>query len=211
MSRRLAVVALGSNLGESTQTLTAAAERVATLPETRLLALSSIYTSKPAVVLEQPDFKNAVMTIETALEPRELLRALQDIELEFGRVREGEAFVPGGPRTLDLDLIDIEGVVMNDPQLTLPHPEALLRDFVVTPLLEISPNHVLANQKVVTDASVNCGVCHGDVCHGDGEFGTEGRGWCPTFWNKKWDTSPVPLSQTSPVPLSQIPRPRVTC
>jgi len=137
--------------------LTAAAEQIAAFPDTELVAMSSIYTSKPAVVLEQPDFKNAVVLIETALDPWELLRLLQAIESGFGRVREGEHYIPYGPRTLDLDIVDIEGVVLEDPLLTLPHPQALYRDFVVTPLLEISPHHVLANQKVVTTALVDCG------------------------------------------------------
>ena len=157
MSGRLAVIALGSNLGESSATLAAAAQRVGDLPDTELVAMSDIYTSKPAEVTEQPDFKNAVMLIETELEPLELLHALQEIEIEFGRQREGSAYQPYGPRTLDLDIIDYEGAVQNDPQLTLPHPKALYRDFVVSPLLEISPNHVLADQKVVSRAAVDCG------------------------------------------------------
>ncbi len=157
MDERVAVIASGSNLGQSETTLISACERISSTPGIEFLAMSSIYTSKPAVVLEQPDFKNAVILIKTSLTPWQLLSALQNIEAAFGRVREGEAFVPKGPRTLDLDIIDMEGIVLNDPRLTLPHPEALHRAFVVTPLLEISPCHVLANNKVVNRNAVDCG------------------------------------------------------
>ncbi|MCL2807760.1 MAG: 2-amino-4-hydroxy-6-hydroxymethyldihydropteridine diphosphokinase, partial [Coriobacteriia bacterium] len=102
MSRRQTVIALGSNIGNSTATIVAAAKRVGTLPGTKLMALSTVCTSRPAVVLEQPDFKNAVMLIETDIEPRELLRCLQEIEREFGRVTSGTDYLPSGPRTLDL-------------------------------------------------------------------------------------------------------------
>lgn len=152
-----AVIALGSNLGKSEDTLHSAAKRLASTEGIELIALSSIYTSEPAIVLDQPRFKNAVMLVETELEPYELLSILQALEIEFGRKREGADVVSKGPRTLDLDIIDYEGVVSDDPRLTLPHPGALLRDFVVTPLLEISPHHVLANQKVVNTNQVTCG------------------------------------------------------
>lgn len=155
--QRTAVIALGSNLGDSRTTLEAAAARIATTPGIELTALSIIYTSLPAVVLDQPLFKNAVALIKTELSPLDLLHTLQSLEKEFGRVREGAAYIPSGPRTLDLDIIDVEGVVMNDAELTLPHPEALYRAFVVVPLLEISPHHVLANQKVVNLGAVDCG------------------------------------------------------
>lgn len=157
MHKSVAVIALGSNLGESAATLAAAAKRIAACAEIDLVALSSIYTSKPAVVAEQPDFMNAVMMVETSLSPFELLGTLQGIEAEFGRLRGGKGYVPSGPRTLDLDLIDMEGVVCSELRLTLPHPEALRRAFVVTPLLEISPYHVLANHKVVNANAVDCG------------------------------------------------------
>ena len=157
MDKRQAVIALGSNLGDSVAILAAATERIGALLGVDLLAQSSTLISKPAVVLEQPDFYNAVLLVETTLEPKDLLVELQNIEADFGRVRKGDDYVPCGPRTLDLDIIDIEGVVSDDPELTLPHPEALHRAFVVEPLLEISPNHVLANSKVVNSNAVDCG------------------------------------------------------
>ncbi|MDR2035472.1 MAG: 16S rRNA (cytidine(1402)-2'-O)-methyltransferase [Coriobacteriales bacterium] len=161
MSKRKTVISLGSNLGDSAAMIADAAQRLADAPGIELLALSATYTSEPAVVEDQPLFKNAVALLETELPPFELLEVLQALEREFGRVREGEDYLPFGPRTLDLDIIDIEGVVMDDPRLTLPHPQALLRAFVVTPLLEISPFHVLANQKVVNSSAVDCGALVG--------------------------------------------------
>lgn len=153
-----AVIALGSNLGESEATLIAAAEHLKNTRGISSVLMSSLYTSVPAIVAQQPLFKNAVALITTSLSPHDLLKTLQEIELSFGRVREGSEYIPNGPRTLDLDIIDYEGVVLNDPDLVLPHPEALKRDFVVTPLLEISPHHVLANQKVVSTNTVECGT-----------------------------------------------------
>jgi 16S rRNA (cytidine1402-2'-O)-methyltransferase len=170
MPSRQAVIALGSNLGSSEDTLVAAAQSIAATPGIEPQALSSIYTSKPAIVTKQPNFKNAVMLVETTLSPQELLHVLLAIEKGFGRVRSGEDYVPCGPRTLDLDLIDFEGMVLNTPQLVLPHPQALRRAFVVTPLLEISPCHVLANHKVVNDSAVDCGEIVEDVSTGaDGD------------------------------------------
>lgn len=152
------VIALGSNLGNSAETLSAASKRIAALPQVELKAMSALYTSEPALVLDQPPFINAVMLIETTRAPKDLLKALQGIEHDFGRVRSGPDYLPYGPRPIDLDIIDYEGFVSDDPELILPHPKALQRDFVVRPLLEISPCHVLANQQVVTTALVNCGT-----------------------------------------------------
>ncbi|MDR1088534.1 MAG: 16S rRNA (cytidine(1402)-2'-O)-methyltransferase [Coriobacteriales bacterium] len=153
----LAVIALGSNLGDSAATLAAAARQIAAAPEISLVALSGTYTSRPAHVAEQPLFKNAVMLARTTLSPLELLQLLQSTESAFGRVRDGEGSVPYGPRTLDLDIIDIEGIVCHGPDLTLPHPESLRRAFVVTPLLEISPHHVLADNTAVNTRHIECG------------------------------------------------------
>ncbi|MDR1357990.1 MAG: 16S rRNA (cytidine(1402)-2'-O)-methyltransferase [Coriobacteriales bacterium] len=170
----LAVIALGSNLGDSAATLASAAEQIAATPEITHVALSSTYTSRPAVIAEQPNFKNAVLLIRTTLSPMRLLHILQGIETAFGRIREGIEYVPYGPRTLDLDIIDIEGVVCHGPDLTLPHPEALRRAFVVTPLLEISPHHVLADATVVNTSRVECGeIIDGPACEKEGESGEE--------------------------------------
>ena len=173
MDKRQAVISLGSNLGDSSATINAAVDRLAATPGIELVALSSLYTTEPAVVSNQPLFTNAVALLEAELPPKDLLHVLQAIETDFGRVREGRDYVPYGPRTLDLDIIDMEGVVSDDPELTLPHPEALHRAFVVTPLLEVSPCHVLANQKVVNDSLVNCGEILADTLENCGDIVAE--------------------------------------
>jgi 16S rRNA (cytidine1402-2'-O)-methyltransferase len=118
-----------------------------------------LYRSEPAYLEEQAEFYNAVLLAEVApeLEPLALLHALQALENQFGRTRT----VPMGPRTLDVDIIDFEGVTSTDPELLLPHPLALERDFVVTPLLDVSPGHVLANGVAVTRDEVKYGRVRG--------------------------------------------------
>ena len=150
---RRVFVAMGSNVGNSAATLGAAAERLAALPGVTLLRMSSLYASEPAYLEDQELFCNAVAEVQTQLEPLELLKALQAVEARFGRIR-GEA---NGPRTLDLDIVDYEGVTNDEPELMLPHPLALERDFVVTPLLEIAPGLVLADGSPVTREAVTVG------------------------------------------------------
>jgi 2-amino-4-hydroxy-6-hydroxymethyldihydropteridine diphosphokinase len=99
-------------------------------------SLSSIYETEPVGVIDQPDFINGVVEIETGLEPYELLSGLLDIENKFGRKRIGTA----GPRTIDLDLIFYDDLVVKDDILTIPHPRAHLRRFVLEPLCEIAPD-----------------------------------------------------------------------
>jgi 16S rRNA (cytidine1402-2'-O)-methyltransferase len=148
---RTAIIALGSNMGDAEATLETAIQRIGLLAEVTLESASSIYLSEPAYNEDQQAFCNAVIKIKTTLEPMELLKALQALEDDFGRVRsESEA---NGPRTLDLDIVDYEGTVSDEPALLLPHPLALERDFVVTPLVEIAPDYILADgSKPNTDA-----------------------------------------------------------
>ncbi len=130
---RRAYVALGANLGERMETLRAAARAVADLPLTRAVAGSRVYESVPAYLDGQPAFANAVLEIETELHPLALLAALNGVEAQFGRVRE----VPNGPRTLDLDLLWMEGERHAGARLTLPHPLMGERDFVLRPLADL--------------------------------------------------------------------------
>lgn len=132
----LAYVALGSNLGHPRQQVLDAMDALAQLPGTRVLQRSSLYRTPPWGVLDQPSFINAVVELDTALLPRDLLNALLDIEQRAGRVRAQR----NGPRTLDLDLLHVDGVQLDDPQLTLPHPRLLERAFVLLPLCDIAPN-----------------------------------------------------------------------
>ena len=146
----LAAIALGSNLssafGSPEQNLRAAYDRVANLG--RPLALSRFYETAPEINTDQPDFLNAAMLLETALEPLALLHALLAIELAMGRTRVG---VPlKGPRIIDLDLIFVDNLTLTTPDLVLPHPGLPARRFVLLPLKEIAPDwtHPLTGQTV---------------------------------------------------------------
>jgi 2-amino-4-hydroxy-6-hydroxymethyldihydropteridine diphosphokinase len=108
---------------------------LARLPSTRLMARSSLYRTAPVGKLDQPDFVNAVARLETALAPEALLQALLAIEGSQGRVR-GER---NAPRTLDLDLLLYDDLVLDRPGLTLPHPRLHERAFVLVPLAELDP------------------------------------------------------------------------
>lgn len=130
---RSAYVGFGSNLGDPALTLRLALARVASLG--RLDAISPVYRTAPIGGIAQPDFLNGVARLRTDLEPEPLLRGLLGIELEFGRQRT----VRFGPRTLDLDLLWYEGVERSDALLTLPHPRAHEREFVLRPLCDIAP------------------------------------------------------------------------
>ncbi|MBQ4853123.1 2-amino-4-hydroxy-6-hydroxymethyldihydropteridine diphosphokinase [Rhodanobacter sp. B2A1Ga4] len=143
----LAYVALGSNLGDPRQQLLDAMEALANLPDTRLLQRSRLYRTPPWGVLEQPPFINAAVELDTALSPHALLNALLAIEQHAGRVR-GER---NGPRTLDLDLLHVDDVQLDDPQLTLPHPRMAERPFVLLPLHDIAPTLRLSGQTTVAE------------------------------------------------------------
>lgn len=129
------VIALGSNLGESINTLAQATEAIAQLPQVRLLKQAQLYRTKPWGYLDQPDFVNSAIMIDTSLELHELYRKLAQIELDFGRKR----LFKNGPRTLDLDLIWAADAQLNDEQLTIPHPRAQERAFVLVPLSDLDP------------------------------------------------------------------------
>jgi 2-amino-4-hydroxy-6-hydroxymethyldihydropteridine diphosphokinase len=134
-----AYIALGSNLasqhGDRAQTLAFAVERIGNLG--RIVARSSLYETEPVGYHEQPIFLNAVLALETKVEPLELLRALLAIERELGRDRSHG--VVNGPRTLDLDLLLVGDAIMAGEELTLPHPALAQRRFVLAPLAEIAP------------------------------------------------------------------------
>lgn len=136
---RTACIALGANIGEPARQLAAGFAALALLPDTRLIAKSSLYRSPPAGYADQPDFVNAVALIETALAPQALLEALLDIERAQGRVRD----FPNAPRTLDLDIVLYGDVVMHGPGLTIPHARMLERAFVMVPLAEVAPEAVV--------------------------------------------------------------------
>ena len=128
-----AYIGLGSNLGDSLATLRAAARRLAGLGA--VAATSPVYETDPVGLEHQPRFLNAVLALDTTLEPGDLLDALLAIEADFKRVRG----VRWGPRTLDLDLLWYEGARLDGERLTLPHPRAHQREFVLRPLADIAP------------------------------------------------------------------------
>lgn len=141
----LAYVALGSNLADPQQQLLDAMDALGALPQTRLLQRSSLYRTPPWGVLEQPDFINAAVALDTDLSPLDLLQAMQAIEQAAGRMRAER----NGPRTLDLDLLHVDGVQLDDPKLSLPHPRMAERAFVLLPLNDVAPALLLPNKVTV--------------------------------------------------------------
>ena len=131
-----AIVSLGSNVEPRADYLEQARNALATLPCTHLLKASSVIETEPVDVPPEyasMKFLNQVIVLDTALEPHDFARRMHAIEDRLGRVRT----VRNGPRTIDIDLIDFNGIVSDDPKLTLPHPRAKDRDFVMRPLAEL--------------------------------------------------------------------------
>lgn len=131
-----AYMGLGSNEGDRMGNLRGGLRQLAACEEVIVVATSGVYESEPVGVTDQPDFLNAVVAVETALEPEELLELAFAIERNFGRRR----LLRWGPRTLDVDILLMEGVIRDDPVLTIPHPRLKERRFVLEPLLEIEPS-----------------------------------------------------------------------
>lgn len=135
-----AVIAVGANLGDRRATLLAAIRELANADGVELTAISSVIETpalKPqGIDHEAPAYLNAVALITTTLTPDALLTLLNRIESAHGRVRAER----WGDRTLDLDLVDFAGLVSSSPTLTLPHPRAFERDFVLVPWLEVDPD-----------------------------------------------------------------------
>ncbi len=137
----LAYIGLGANLDQPQQQLKQALRELAHLPESSLVAQSSLYHSKPVGPQDQPDYVNAVALIETELEPLALLDALQQLEQDHGRIRKRH----WGERTLDLDIILIDDQIIDSERLQVPHPFAQQRSFVLFPLSEINPQLTFPN------------------------------------------------------------------
>lgn len=153
-----AFIALGANLGDPAATIRAAFEALNELPESRLLACSELYRTAPVGMTEQPEFVNAAARIETTLAPEALLDALLAIEHRFGRIRAER----NGPRTLDLDILLYDDLVIDTPRLTLPHPRLHLRAFVLYPLADLAPDLALPGRGTLAawlPAVANQGIC----------------------------------------------------
>ena len=141
-----ALIALGGNVGDVRATLATAIAEMCDGRAVRLLARSSDHRTPPWGVEDQPPFINCAIAVETSLAPHDLLRLAQQIEAAHGRDRAAET--RWGPRTLDIDLIDHDGIELATPDLTLPHPRALQRAFVLMPLAEIVPDRTIAGVRI---------------------------------------------------------------
>ena len=140
-----AVVSLGANIGDPKANLDLA---VALLREaTDVIAVSSYLQTKPVGGPEQPDYLNAVAIVESELPAKDLLAVLNGIEAAMGRTRE----IHWGPRVIDLDLIQYGGLLVSDEKLTLPHPRAHERRFVLAPWFEIEPEAILLTHGRISD------------------------------------------------------------
>lgn len=128
---------LGSNLGRPEAQIRSACEAIDALEGVHLLAVSGLYGNPPMGPADQPDYVNAVAAVEARLQPEDLLKRLQAVELEHGRIRNG---VRWGPRTLDIDILLYADRVIQTPDLTVPHPGVTERAFVLVPLFEIAPD-----------------------------------------------------------------------
>lgn len=140
------VFGLGSNMGDSIEILQEAIDRLADTPNVILVDISSIYRTKPVGYADQDDFYNVVVIADSTLEPTTLLDRAQAIEQALGRVRDPE--LPNGPRTIDIDLIQVGKRVSATEDLILPHPRAHERAFVLVPWLEIDPRAQLPQGSV---------------------------------------------------------------
>ncbi len=137
---------LGSNLGDRAHYLKEAISALAS-PTIKILATSRIYETEPWGVMEQPQYWNQVIRIETTLEPLDLLHVCQEIEHRLGRERK----VHWGPRTIDIDLLIYDNRVSEFEELILPHPYLEDRAFVLVPLREIAPELVLPSGRSITE------------------------------------------------------------
>jgi 2-amino-4-hydroxy-6-hydroxymethyldihydropteridine diphosphokinase len=140
------LIALGGNVGDVRATFRKAISNICGMTQGALLARSSDYATPPWGDERQARFVNACIEIETSLDPHALLFTLHKIEAKFGRDRARET--RWGPRTLDLDLIAYDDISLQKPELTLPHPRALERAFVLVPLSEIAPDRLIAGRRV---------------------------------------------------------------
>ena len=140
------LIALGGNIGDVRDTFRRAISNICGMTQAALIARSADYATAPVGGVPQDDYVNAVIEIETELDPHALLFTLHRIEQKFGRTRVAET--RWGPRGLDLDMIAYDDVVIAKPELTLPHPRATERAFVLVPLAEIAPQREIAGMTV---------------------------------------------------------------
>lgn len=142
-----AFVALGSNQENPVNQLITAFDEISKLTKTTLIAKSHLYQSLPMGPQDQPNFINAIVLIETELQPHELLTELQSLEQKHHRVRK----IHWGPRTLDLDIIFYDNEKINTDRLTVPHPGFAVRSFVLKPMQDIAPDFITPCGKSINE------------------------------------------------------------
>jgi 2-amino-4-hydroxy-6-hydroxymethyldihydropteridine diphosphokinase len=147
-----AVLGLGANLGDRATTLQAALDEIG--GQTHVVAVSSIFETAPVGGPAQPDFYNAVVLVDTALAAPDLLALARRLEAAAGRVRAEH----WGPRTLDVDVLAYDDKRSDDPELTLPHPRAHERAFVVLPWLEIEPDGAIVGRGTLAEIATQLGT-----------------------------------------------------
>ena len=133
----LAYIAIGSNLASPLEQVNAAVQALGEIPQSRIVAVSSFYRTPPLGPQDQPDYLNAAVVLDTALDAETLLDNTQRIELQQGRVRKAERW---GPRTLDLDIMLFGNEVINTSRLTVPHYDMKNRGFMLWPLFDVAPD-----------------------------------------------------------------------
>ena len=143
-----AFVGLGSNLGAREATIARAIELLSRTEGVEVVAVSRLRETAPWGPVEQPPYLNGVVELETDLPPRALLGALLEVEQALGRDRSGERW---GPRTIDLDLLLYDGIRVDEPGLTVPHPRLHERRFALEPLAELAPDAVVPGRGTAAD------------------------------------------------------------
>ena len=153
-----ALIGLGGNLGDVRPRLGAAMDALDAVPGVTVTARSRLYRTPPWGNVEQPDFVNAAIMVETSLAAHDLLAAMLATERAFGRVRDSERW---GPRTLDLDLLAYGDSIIDDDRLTVPHPRIPDRAFVLLPLADIATGVELPGMGRVGDllAAIDASEC----------------------------------------------------
>lgn len=158
VSRELAYIGLGANLGAPAQQIQQALHQLAAVPGTRMVAESACYRSAPWGLSEQPDFLNAIVAIETELAPLELITSMSRIERALGRTRDGPRW---GPRLIDMDLILFGHRSLSTVELSIPHARFHERAFVLLPLVEVAA--LLDDQRLPQWRQILSNLPHDDV------------------------------------------------